>query len=331
VIELIKDFKLIKEMPKEEWQKIINNQKSFFKNRQFPRFFQSYLYLKSERRYFYYGYIDNSFILIKKKKEFGNKICYLVLPPLSLDGNLSKELDLINKFSDFGIKTKVSDEDILLYNIEKKSLLKDKDNIEMIYDLDHYNNFNSRDLSNFRYSTNLLNKSGLNCEVLTKLSDEDIANTTEQLKSWSKKKREQGIKSEGDHCHLWFNDHENLFFKISNSSNQIITSSIVEKIDDFKYILTTNYYNYDLAVPKLDIIKANHWWIMNYLPNGSLLNSGSGGWDKGLTQHKRNLRPVKELQIFETKNKRKLTEEEYQSICIGGELLPLKSGRFLSL
>lgn len=325
ILEKIKDFKLFKDMPIDDYKIAQSYNHGFFKNRINPRFFQSYLYLKSERKYFYYGFIDDNFILIKKKKEFGNRVCYLVIPPINKNGDLTKEFNLIEEFRKAGIKCKLSDEDISLYDLSKKSLSKEKDNIEMIYSLENYKKYSSYDMSNFRYSENrfkkLIKDGPLSCSIKTSMSSEDCDDNNELLKSWSLTKRKNGIKSDGDHCHLWFNDLISTdtapkYYSIHNM-NKLYISSIVEEVAPNKFILDTNYLDYNFNIKGFDAIKANHMWVLKTLPDGALLNSGSGGWDKGLTIHKRLLKPCTELQIYDTKIVDKLTEEEYQSICLG--------------
>jgi len=329
VYEKIKNFKLFKDMPADDLEKIIPYQKAFFINRKYPRFFQSYLYLKSERKYFFYGFVDDCFILIKKKKEFGNRVCYLVLPPISLTGDLKKEFQVIEDFRLAGIKTKVSDEDLELYNLTKKQVTKEKDNIEMIYNPNLYNTFSSKKLANFRYAWNrleILVKNKLSKNTSNYLTDLDLKNNNILLERWSAEKRKNGIKSAGDYCHDWFNElncakyFEILKFTENVDKKEILIASICEEILPNRVILDTNYADYSIQIPGFEAVKAMHVWLMKSYPEDTLINSGSGGWDKGLTSHKRFLKPCKELQIYDTKIEGKISEEDYQYVCKGSEL-----------
>lgn len=316
-------FKLFKDMPKEDMEKSHLHNQAFFKHREYPRFFQSYLYLKSERKYFYYGFIDDCFIIIKKQIQFKNYITYLPIPPISIAGDLNKELELINKFNAIGIKTRVSEEDIKLYNLNKDQFRKNKDDVEMIYSPSFYNNYAGVKLANFRYANNLKNvliNNGTLIEEKHKLLSKDLIDLNETLlKGWQVKKRTQNITSKGDMCHRWFNDISfGNYYQLLNGG-KVVISSITENILPNKIILDTNYLDYTIQLPKFEAVKAMHVMLMNDLPNKAMVNSGSGGFDKGLTSHKRFLKPCKELQIYDTVATAKITEEVYNCICKGDE------------
>lgn len=304
-------FRLFKEMLPATWQTIIDSYfPAFFQTRKYPRFFQSYLYLKSERKYFYYGFIDDCFILIKRKKEFGNRVCYLVLPPIHYKGDLQAELNLIERFRTQGIKTKLSDEDILIYKYNNKLIRKEKDNIEHVY---HPEDFISTG-KKFRYYYNkLISSNEIDINIKYKLSGSDITDIERLINNWAKYKKMQP-----DRCHDYFNDNDlNFYIEVKHAGN-IVTSTMNEVIMPGKIIMATNYSDYYHQIPRLQSNKALHMVLMNYCRENhpdSLINSGSGGWDKGLTAHKENMRPCKKLQIFDTKIENKLTEEEYQLIC----------------
>jgi len=318
IIDWFKDFRCYKDMPPEEWNNIKTYYNSFFLSRKYPRFFQSYLYLKSERKYFFYGYLDDCFILIKKKKEFGQRVFYLVLPPISLSNNLHKELELINSLRMQGVKTKISDEDIQLYNISKNLYSKDKDNIEHIYDPKHFIDLSKPTFFKFRYYFNKLNKYKekdlLSISISNKLSADQISRADILTNNWNKYK-----KMHADLCHHYFNDNnDNMYFEIINKNNNVITSSINEQIHPNHVLITTNYSDYNYQFKDLQINKAIHCLMCKYwVDKIKYINSGSGGWDKTLTLHKRQLRPIKELQIYDTKIENRITEEEYQFLCKG--------------
>lgn len=314
MIELFSSFKPYKDMPKEDWDKIYSYYSGFFKNRKYPRFFQSYLYLKAERRYFYYGWINDCFVLVKKYKQFGNRIFYLPLPPISKTGNLKKELEIIKELNSLGIKTKVSDEDVALYDL-KKQIRKERDNIEHIYNSDDFD-LTTPGFKKFRYNYNKLRKyeqeENLFIEVVSKLNEERVKQINHLTENWNKYKKMQA-----DMCQNYFNDNDiNTYFAVIDPGNKIVTSSMVEKVYDKKMLITTNYSDYNYQINDLQSNKALHCVIMKYFP-GCLINSGSAGWDKGLYAHKKQLKPCKELQIYDTIITAKITEENYNNSCRG--------------
>jgi hypothetical protein len=317
IIGLFDGFQLYKDMPKENYNYIKKYNHAFFKQRKYPRFFQSYLYLKSERKYFYCGEIEDCFILVKKKKEFGNKIFYLVLPPISFDGDLKKEKRLIDIFANNGIKTKISEEDIQLYNIDKKDFRRDPDNIEHIYDPLQFVDLKKPTYFKFRYYYNklikYLSENKLELIISKNITADQIKRSDTLIDRWNKYKN-----MHGDRCHNWFNDNtDNVYFEILNKNNEVVCSSINEKISNNHVLITTNYSDYSCQLKDLQINKAIHCLMMKYWADQEIkyISSGSGGWDKTLTAHKRQLRPIKELRIFDTKIHDKLSEEEYQQLC----------------
>lgn len=316
IVDLFQNFKSYKDIGVEDWTKIKEYYQAFFTNHKYPRFFQSYLYLKSERRYFFYGWIWDCFVLVKKKKEFGNKVFYLCLPPIHKNGDVAKELELIETLRLQGVKTKLSDEDIEIYNYSRKLYRKDKDNIEHIYDVEDFADLKKPGYKKFRYYYKKFLKyqeeKTIELSIVDKLSNVEMERNELLLKNWAAYK-----KMVPDQCHLYFNETEpNVFFQLLNKKGSIITSSITEDIGG-QGLITTNYSDYNYQIKDFQSNRALHWIVMNYWreKNIKYLNSGSGGWDLTLTKHKQELNPCKQLQIYDTKIEDKLTEEEYQLMC----------------
>jgi len=310
MIDLLENFKHYKDLSIPEWELIKKHYDGFFSNRKYPRFFQSYLYLKAERRYFYYGWINDCFILLKKYKQFKNMIVYLCLPPIHKNGNLQEELKVINELSKIGIKTKLSEEDLHLYNLKGK---KDRDNIEHIYNANDFD-ITKEGFKKFRYYLNKFeyykNNKLINLNKCNKLSKNEIEQINVLTKNWNIYK-----KMFADMCQNYFNDNnDNTFVHINNDKGNIITSSMIEKINDNKLLITTNYSDYNYQINDFQSNKVLHYIIMQMFPN-ALINSGSAGWDKGLYHHKKQLKPCKEMQIFDGNISNKITEEQYQNIC----------------
>jgi hypothetical protein len=320
-------FKSFKSMPLEDLEKFYNYHKSFFKNREFPRFFQSYLYLKAERKYFYYGFINDCFVLVKKYKQFGKPVFYLPIPPININGDIKIELDLIHYLNSNGIKTKLSDEDIPLYSYEKKALSKDKDNIEHIYKSSDFIKLDDHESKKFRYNLkkfkSYVDKGEMRFNLYDNLSDELLSNLDNLLDEWGEYKVEhtKDHAFQADKCHLYFNNSSmNCYFQLANDN--IITSSINEVLYDGKIIMTTNYSNYNNQIHDMQSNKVLHCLIMQHwdkIYSDSYINSGSAGWDKGLYAHKKQLKPFKEIQIYDTKCARKITIDEYNNSCVGDD------------
>jgi len=132
LVEILKNFKSIEP---QDIEKLHKYYEAFFKIRKFPRFFQNILTLGNYTNIpkYYFGELEDCLCIFKKQYIY-QSIIYLLLPSISLTNDIVMEKYLIDWFNNEGVKTLLSEEDIVIYNYSKNDLTLMKDNFEFIYD-----------------------------------------------------------------------------------------------------------------------------------------------------------------------------------------------------
>ena len=310
--ELTADFKLVSYL---EYNKISKYYPIFSLYREYPRFFMSLLYLTQSKDY-YYGIVNDCLCIIKKKM-IGYPIVYLVIPPIHKNGDPRVESDTLKLFNKVKIKTRLSEEDLKLYDIDLKLVTRDKDLDEFIYDIKEAILLEGGNYSQFRrYKRKYTGYT--ECFPSSHIKNDIILNAKELNETWSLYK-ERDYNGNND-CHV-YDDTISSFIGLRTNNikftglvdNGLICYDLSENVGE-GVIITTRYFNYyhpkvNNSVYILHNLTCSNWQEYKYA------NFGSCVGNKELYESKSRLKPCKILELYNFKYQYKFTKEEYDSIC----------------
>jgi hypothetical protein len=98
-----------------------------------PRFFQAPTYLIPGKSAYGWGEVDGCLLVLKRRAYMGTYSLFALLPPMSKDGNLQVERQLIDRLRSLGISIRISDEDVDLFGIDRTTLTADSWREEYVY------------------------------------------------------------------------------------------------------------------------------------------------------------------------------------------------------
>jgi hypothetical protein len=288
----------------------------------YPRFYQAVIELSqyAKKPIFYYNILDDCLVILKKK-YIHSPILYLILPPIHSESNHNIEKQVIEQFRNIGCTTKLSEEDIKIYGYSANEFVEDKNNFEFIYRVGNAE-MKGKKWKNHRMKINKF-KRQCDMEILqfhytrsfdSSTKDYKILSRCEKIyKDWLKFKNRKSMNS----AHKTFNSNTNSLITFITNSDRMITFGITEKISDKSIIMTTRFRLYNdknLVDPTAAIhyLECKYW--QKVIGSNGLANFGAGLVDE-LIEHKKRLKPVKTLQIYNLKTKTKLTKEIWNNAC----------------
>jgi len=288
----------------------------FFKNRVYPRFFMSLLYLHSKREY-YYGVVNDCFCILKKKM-IGMPIVYLIVPPIN--GDITKEKETIDYFNSLKIKTRLSDEDINLYdytNVVANSKLD-----EYIYDVNDVTGLVGNKYAEYRKYIRKFNETV--SRSINYMDFKSVQSAVSINANWEKYK-----KSRKNSCHVVdntlrvFGASKNFVMTTLEHDNTMFGYDLSESLDKNNVIIVTRYLDYNNEYLKKQMaMNYSASYILHYETckywsgiGASNANLGSSVGIKHLALSKQRLKPVKLLKMFEFDYTYKFTKEEWNAIC----------------
>lgn len=297
---------------------------AFFKTRKYPRFYQSLIEM-SQNPYYFWNEIDDCLVIIHKR-YIHQPVLYLVLPPISKNGRIIDEIKFIKLFQDFGVTTKLSEEDINLYNFDIKEMIIDKSNCEYIYNTNEHsqplqgkkwktsrnyiNRFEEGSKEGLFYTFYLTNPSMIHFNECDKIYQEWL--TKKGLKKVHSAHKVMNQKWEG----------KDIALTLIYEQDRLIVWGLSEKIDNGKIIQTSGFRSYSNTINDLSVIIHNQeckYWAKR---EGIETFSNLGiGFFNNLINHKEKLHPHTKLQIYKLPVERKITHDEWKKSC-----LPKKKG-----
>lgn len=289
----------------------------FAATRRHPRYFMSSLWLGAKSE-FICGVVDGCLCMVKRRAMYHSAVIYLILPPMSLDGDLRAERRVLRAFYKAGIGAKLSDEDVLLYDLRSR-VVGDPGNVEYIYragdgvDLAGGHNKNRRrawaDIQKFDIT-------------FYTLSMAPVRQTCRDIdKAWEEGKRTRGATgslgtSFAPKIVAAMAEHARgtacLGYVISHEGRALVYA-ITQAVRPGWVALLVGRHTFDPAIR--DIPLAQHliecrWWA-DTMGADTQLNMGATLGHAGLDAVKERLRPSKRLEILHLPGARKLTLEDY--------------------
>lgn len=107
---------------------------AFARTHTFPRHFQSPLHLLQGGKEFCWTIVEECLVIVKRRTMMGNRVLYLLLPPMHLEGNAAIEKRVLEEYRTHGLKAVLSEEDLGRYDYQPgRDADPDDDNAEFIY------------------------------------------------------------------------------------------------------------------------------------------------------------------------------------------------------
>lgn len=305
---------------------------SFSKGRKYPRFYQSMLEMSQwvQVPQYYYGFIDNCLIILKKR-YIHTPVLKLMLPPISLNNDYKKEKYLIEQFRMIGIGVKLSEEDLEIYDYDLKTnnlIKEDTLNVEFIYNADDYAKMKGK---KHKTNRNIINK--FNKLLSDKKIEIGIFSSSDNIWYWMNKCNYLYHKwcHEKDKNYTLHSAHK-VFRKFQNKPNvevsfsyimdmktkQFIIFGINEQVGDKHVNIVSRFRRYDVDIVEDPTTVLHHWeckyWV-DKLGDDVIMNYGSGVIP-GLTKHKKKLKPIKEMQIYDAQPYKSIDKHKWDNSCL---------------
>ncbi len=284
----------------------------FAKNRQFPRFYMSTLWLGTKNE-FVWGIVDDCLCVVKRRVMYKNATIYLILPPMHLEGNLEIEKAVMEKFAKGGVGCKLSAEDAGLYGLTGSSSLEtDEGNAEFIYRAGDFDDLSGGHNKKWRYQKNELDK--LTVEKESKSMSALAAKCAAVDEKWtavkkmSAKHNAKMISEFGSYA-----AQGDCWGVVVSRDGEPLLYGLSQRLTAAWAVLLSRQHAFTDKIA--DASKAQHlldsgFWSKHAGPD-TLLNIGAGVGVKGLEEAKGKMRPVKVMQIFTLKAARTLTLKDY--------------------
>ena len=297
---------------------------AFFKTRKYPRFYQSLLEMAQYTNIplYYWGILQRTLIVVVRR-YIHRPVLYLILPPINLDLNHNIEFEIMQMFREVGCHTRLSEEDMQLFNLSESDVVKDHNNNEFIYLAGDSKNMPGKKWRNIRYKINQFAAMENEGEVKVEYSEEMTPQLYRQCKAvyeiWIKSKEKKSIHS----AHKSFpgspKSLQKLLVLIYNKKGDLSAWGASEAIGNQKIVQTTRFRNYndDFFVDPTMIIHHREcaYWAEK-MGDETLCNFGTGLFP-GLIEHKQRLKPIKTLQLYNLKTERQIEKSDWDNACQG--------------
>lgn len=283
-----------------------------------PRFFWSPTYLAAQPGVYTWGYIDGCLCVLKRRVIIGNHVMYLVLPPVSRDGDARAERSVIERMRGHHVGTMLSPLDRRRYGYAEGDAKPDPRWPEFAYAAASYADPTGRDHKNTRAALNL----GSRLEAVGRLEVSASAHPREGQWSaladtwYAQKKLHRGerrlVKTFARHM----TEGSLRRFAVSvrdTATGRPLVHSLTEEVSPGRVVIVSRIRDYDNTVlpdPILLVHAVDCAYWSGVAGPDTLLTSGSAG-TPGLTAHKQKLRPVDVMPLGRLDTGGRMTKEEY--------------------
>lgn len=294
----------------------------FFETRKHPRYQMSWVHLTQNDQKFW-KVIDGCLCVFEKSFLYAGTVS-LLLPPISLTGDIQAEYRLIQICSEAGIPTILSDEDIALYECQNK-VVKQAKMYEYVHKFEQKPQYAGKDWESTRRAINkfrALEKDGtFKHEYLPRLTPDQQKELDAVYQDW---KAGRDFKVFDRLGHQRFNEFAvecNVLAGVVYNAKlgTIAAYTILEKLADGKYIQSEQYRNYaDNTFPL--ILKAQHFVDGENLCNAFgeseiMLNQGGGAGNHKLDAHKEATKPELIMQMYQYPAEFRISKYVYDNAC----------------
>ncbi len=317
--ELTKNFKPVKN---EDTSIFKEYYPSFFKARKYPRFYQSLMEMSQYVNVPTYFWKEiNNCLVVLHKRWIHQPVMYLALPPISKNGRIEDELKVIQTFKDFCVTTKLSEEDINLYDFDIKEMIVDKNNCEYIYLANEH--LLALQGKKWKTSRNYINrfydmveKGVFTVSFTNNPSLTNFRECEKLYKDWLIKKNLKKVHSA--HKVMLPNwEGKDIVLTSIYEKNRLIVWGVSEKIDNGKVIQTSGFRSYSNNINDLSVIihhiECKYWAKREQTETFSNLGIG---YFNDLINHKEKLHPCFKLQIYKLPVERNISHEEWKMSCL---------------
>jgi hypothetical protein len=302
--------------------KFIPYYNEFFKNRVYPRYQMSWVHLTQNDQKFF-KIIDGCLCIFEKSFLYAGAVS-LLLPPMSITGNLQEEYRIIQMCSEAGIPTILSDEDIVLYSCQDK-VIKQGKMYEYLHRFQAVPNYSGKEWESTRRAINKfksLESSGVfKHDYLQRLTVEQQQELDSMYKEWKEGRDFKVFDRLGHERVNEFDKECGVTVGIVRNTHlgRISAYTILEKLGDGKYIQSEQYRNYsDDTLPL--ILKAQHFVdgqnLCSLFAEGEIvLNQGGGAGNHALDAHKEATKPEGIAQMYQYPAEFTITKYVYDNAC----------------
>jgi len=319
--ELTNSFKPVET---KDFQVFYNYYSVFFETRKYPRFYQSILEMSQYVNVplYFWGIIDDCLVVVHKR-HIHVPVFYLIWPPISRENNHSKEMGIIELFRNNGCHTRMSEEDMMVFGISKDEVNKNKYNYEFVYLANELKEMPGGKWKNIRYKVNkfksLIEKGDVRVEYLREMNYGVFLKCKLIYDIWLKEKRKMSIHSAHKVLQGCPKDIENLITIIYNRDGGIVAWGASECVSVAKIVQTTRFRNYqdDIFIDPSTMIHYYEclYWIDVFPGKDVLCNFGSGVFPD-LIEHKKRLKPVINLQLWDLKVDKRVDKKNWDFACV---------------
>ncbi len=293
----------------------------YYQRHRMPRFFLSPTYLAAQPTVYTWGNINDCLVLLKRRTIIGNRVMYLVVPPISASGDIAGERELIEWFRARHVGTMLGPEDLELYGYRPEDAPPDPRWPEYAYDSQDFAEPSGRHHKNTRAALNLLDR--LVAEGMVQVDDVSVP-FAEPLEWLARTWHQQTGRHRGEvRLVRTFQEHaargplRRRALVLRDERGHPFAHSLTEEVCPGQVVIVSRLRDYTAALlpdPTLTVhaLDCLHW---SDVP--ALLTSGSAG-TPGLTGHKAKLRPIGVVPLGRLQTERALTREEYDAAKPGG-------------
>lgn len=297
-----------------------------------PRYFLSPGYLAAQPKVFTWGIVDGCLVLLKRRYIVGNRVMYLVMPPLHPAGDSDAERHVIDEFRALHVGTMLSAEDRDRYEYAPGEVKLDSRWPEFSYSSAPWWDVSGRQNKNVRSAINTairLHEAGT-----IRVIDGPMGytwNLEDLARRWHAQRH---LDTHQARLVRTLQDHalrgplRRCANVIVDSDRRVVAHSLTEEIVPGQVIVVSRIRDYEWQghpdpVLLLHAMDCRYWQRAN---GGEpvVLTSGSARTE-GLTGHKTKLRPAWITPVGRLTTERQLTREEYDAATPGGVVVPAGS------
>jgi len=238
---------------------------------------------------------------------------------LNLDHNA--EFKVMQMFRNAGCHTRLSEEDMQLFNFSESDVIKDHNNNEFIYLAGDSKNMPGKKWRNVRYKVNQFDAMEKEGKTRVEYLEDMPLHIYNQCKLvyevWIKSKSKKSVHSAHKSIPGSPQQLQKLVVLIYNERNILSAWGASEAIGNQMVVQTTRFRNYDdgfFIDPTMIIHYRECAYWANKMGNETLCNFGTGLF-KGLIAHKERLQPVKTLQLYNLKTEKQIEKSDWDNAC----------------
>lgn len=299
---------------------------AFYAYTERPRYFLSPGYLAAQPTVFTWGIVDDCLVLLKRRYIVGNRVMYLVMPPLHPAGDAQAERRVIDEFRALHVGTMLSAEDVARYGYPEREVKLDHRWPEYSYRASAWADLSGRHNRQIRSMVNQTSR--LEAEGKLSVAQGPAAYYEHDLQDLARRWHAQrGLDVHQAKLVRTLQDHARRGTSlrwahvILDESGRAVAHSLTEQIVPGQVIIVSRIrdYEWDLLPDPVLLLHAADcaaWVNLSGEPE-CVLTSGSAR-TAGLTGHKAKLRPAWVTPVGRLSTERALTKEEYDAAVPGG-------------